>query len=275
MASTQTRRLPSWNTLDLDILRAEVRSFIAANPPRRPHGYGHLEWRQAWARTKFDHGIAAPAWPTAWYGMDLALPQLVVYYEEMAAARAPGAPSPGAGMVGPAILQHGTDEQRERFLPRLLRGEDLWCQGFSEPGAGSDLPSLRTRAERDGDVYVVTGQKVWTTMATQSNWCFALVRTGSSGSRQRGITYLLIDMTLPGVEVRPLRNMAGNEHFAELFFDEVRVPLDCRIGDENDGWRVTRTTLGHERSTNAIGRDGIYRSIIADLIALAVENGRR
>jgi alkylation response protein AidB-like acyl-CoA dehydrogenase len=231
MASTEARRSLSWKSLDLDALRFEVRSFIEANPPRRPPGYGQLEWRQAWARTKFDHGIAAPAWPAAWYGMELTLPQLVVYYEEMAAARAPGAPTPGAGMVGPAILQYGSDEQRRRFLPRLLRGEDLWCQGFSEPEAGSDLPSLRTQAERDGDVYVVTGQKVWTTMATQSNWCFALVRTGSSASRQRGITYLLIDMTLPGVEVRPLKNMAGNEHFAELFFDEVRVPLDCRIGD--------------------------------------------
>jgi alkylation response protein AidB-like acyl-CoA dehydrogenase len=277
MASAETGRASRWNRLDLDTLRAEFQRFLAENPPGRPprNAQGQLEWRQAWARTKFEHGIAAPAWPTDWYGMGLTLSQLVVYHEEMAAARAPGAPSPGAGMVGPAILQHGTDEQRKRFLPRLLRGEDLWCQGFSEPGAGSDLPSLRTRAVRDGDVYVVTGQKVWTTMATQSNWCFALVRTGSTESRQRGITYLLIDMSLPGVEVRPLRTMAGNYHFAELFFDGVRVPVDCRIGEDNDGWRVTRTTLGHERSTNAIGRDAVYRSIVADLIELAAQNGKR
>jgi alkylation response protein AidB-like acyl-CoA dehydrogenase len=156
-----------------------------------------------------------------------------------------------------------------------LRGDDIWCQGFSEPGAGSDLPSLRTRAIRDGDHYVVTGQKVWTTMATVSNWCFALVRTGDEAARQRGISYLLIDMSLPGIDVRPLRTMAGNEHFAELFFDGVRVPVDCRVGDENDGWRVTRTTLGHERSTMSIGRDARYRSIVRDLVALAADAGKR
>ena len=264
-----------WNELPVDDLRSRLRTFVESNPPEpQPRdSSAQLRWRRQWAATLFEHGLAAPAWPRAWFGMELTLPQLVVYYGEMARGRVPGAPSPGAGMVGPAILQHGTDEQRRRFLPRLLRGDDVWCQGFSEPGAGSDLPSLRTRAIRDGDSYIVSGQKVWTTMATLANWCFALVRTGAEADRQRGISYLLIDMSLPGIEVRPLRNMAGNDHFAELFFDEVRVPADCRIGAENDGWRVTRTTLGHERSTMSVGRDARYRSIVRDLIALARERG--
>lgn len=265
-----------WPELHPDELRLELRRFLREHlpGPPPPGAAANLQWRRDWARGKFEHGIAAPAWPREWYGLALSLPQLVAFHEEMAVARAPGAPSPGAGMVGPAILQHGTDEQRIAFLPRLLRGDDVWCQGFSEPGAGSDLPSLRTRAERDGDDYVVNGQKVWTTLATEATWCFALVRTGAEESRQLGITYLLVDMATPGVEVRPLKTMAGNTHFAELFFTDVRVPVANRIGAENDGWRVTKTTLGHERSTNSIGHESRFRSIVANLTEIARGLGR-
>ena len=264
-----------WNELTTDELRVRLREFLDEHRPEpTPRDKGdQLAWRKAWAATMFEHGLAAPSWPREWWGMALSLPQLVVYYEEMARARVPGAPSAGSGLVGSSVLTHGTDEQRRRFLPGLLRGDDVWCQGFSEPGAGSDLPSLTTRARRDGDEYVVSGQKVWTTSASLANWCFALVRTGTEADRQKGITYLLVDMSLPGVEVRPLKTMAGNTHFAELFFDEVRVPVDCRIGAENDGWRVTRTTLGHERSTMSIGHNARYRSIVGELAQLARDRG--
>jgi len=264
-----------WSAMEPPELAGELREVIERNlPGRAPREPAeHLEWRRAWARVLFGEGIAAPAWPVEWYGMGLSLPQLVAYYETMAEYRLPGAVSPGAGMVGPAILLHGTDEQRRHFLPRVLRGDDVWCQGFSEPEAGSDLPALRTTAIRDGDHYVVNGQKVWTTLATEATWCFALVRTGPEGSRQRGISYLLVDMASPGIEVRPLKTMAGNTHFAELFFTDVAVPVEQRVGAENEGWRVTRTTLGHERSTNAIGKNARYRLIVDDLAALARDRG--
>jgi alkylation response protein AidB-like acyl-CoA dehydrogenase len=257
-------------------LRARLRAFLRdhhpGKPPRREDE--QFEWRRAWARTLVEHGFAAPSWPRRWYGMALDLPQTVIYHEEMAAARAPGPPHVSVNMVGPTIIQHGTDEQRQRFLLPMLRADEIWCQGFSEPGAGSDLPSLRTRAVRDGDEYIVNGQKVWTTLAHRADWCFCLVRTGNEASRQRGISYLLADMRSPGLEVRPLKTMAGNTHFAELFFTDVRVPVANRVGAENDGWRVTRTTLGHERATTPLAKTVRYRSIVGDLHELARSRGR-
>jgi alkylation response protein AidB-like acyl-CoA dehydrogenase len=206
--------------------------------------------------------------------MDLGLKDQVIYHEEFAKVRRPTHPGPGIFVVGPTIIKHGTEEQRERFLRRGLRGDLIWVQGFSEPEAGSDLPSLRTRAERAGEEYIVTGQKIWITNARNADWLFALVRTGPRESRQHGISYLLIDMASEGVTVRPLRDMTGGSSFCEVFLDGVRVPVSNRVGEENGGWRIARTSLGHERSTAGVAQGMRYRRIIDELHGLARERGR-
>jgi len=232
-----------------------------------------LVFQRAWATCLHDHGWAAPSWPRRWGGMELPVDKLVPYYEELALARVPAHPSPNAFIVGPTILAFGTPWQQERFLLPIVRGEELWCQGFSEPGAGSDLPSLLTRAELVGTEYVVNGQKLWTSRAMAADWMFALVRTGDVASRQRGLTYLLIDLKTPGITIRPLRDMTGGAYFGEVFLDDVRVPVTQRVGDENDGWRIARTSLGHERSTSRIGMVVRYRRVVAELIDLARDQG--
>ena len=256
--------------------RDELRAFLRANDPgRAPKDPAErLGWQRQWAALLVDEGFAAPSWPKQWGGMDLPLAEQVIYHEEFAKVRRPAHPGPGIFVVGPTIIKHGTDEQRERFLRPGLRGDIIWVQGFSEPEAGSDLPSLRTRADRDGDEYVVSGQKIWITNARNADWLFALVRTGSRGSRQRGISYLLIDMASAGVTVRPLRDMTGGSSFCEIFLDRVRVPVANRVGEENDGWKIARTSLGHERSTAGVAQGMRYRRIVDELHALARELGR-
>lgn len=259
-----------------DAFRDRVRAFLQANDPgRAPKDPAErLEQQRRWAALLVDEGFAAPAWPREWGGMDLELADQVTYHEEFAKVRRPAHPGPGITVVGPTIIKHGTDEQRERFLRPGLRGDIIWVQGFSEPEAGSDLPSLRTRAERDGDSYVVSGQKIWITNALNADWVFALVRTGSRESRQNGISYLLIDVSSPGVTVRPLVDMTGGSSFCEIFFDEVRVPVSNRVGAENEGWRIARTSLGHERSTAGVAQGMRYRRIVDELHALAKQLGR-
>jgi alkylation response protein AidB-like acyl-CoA dehydrogenase len=256
--------------------RDELRAFLQANDPGRgpKDPVDRLAWQREWAALLVDEGFAAPSWPTEWGGMDLSLKEQVIYHEEFAKVRRPAHPGSGIFVVGPTIIKHGTDEQRERFLRSGLRGDIIWVQGFSEPEAGSDLPSLRTRADRDGDEYVVSGQKIWITNAGNADWLFALVRTGSRESRQHGISYLLIDMASPGVTVRPLRDMTGGSSFCEIFLDQVRVPVANRVGEENEGWKIARTSLGHERSTAGVAQGMRYRRIVDELHALAAELGR-
>jgi len=206
--------------------------------------------------------------------MDLPLAGQLAYHEEITAAGVPGHPSPPAFIVAPTLILHGTDEQRARFLGPLLSADELWCQGFSEPGAGSDLASLTTRAERDGDVYVVNGQKVWTSYSEFADWMFALVRTGPPGSGPDGISYLLVDMRSPGIDVRPLRDITGRADFSEVFFDDVRVPVANRVGEEHGGWAITRTSLGHERATAFMAGQMRYRRVVDELIDLAKKSGR-
>ena len=256
--------------------RERVRAFLDANDPGRgPKGRGaKLAWQREWAALLVDEGYAAPAWPTQWGGMDLDLADQVIYHEEFARVRRPAHPGPGIFVVGPTIIKHGTDEQRDRFLRAGLRGEIIWAQGFSEPEAGSDLPSLRTRAQRDGDHYVVSGQKIWVTNAHNAEWLFTLVRTGTQESRQHGISYLLIDLSSPGVTVRPLQDMTGGKSFGEIFFDDVAVPAANLVGEENDGWRIARTSLGHERSTAGVSQAMRYRRFVDELYELARELGK-
>ena len=192
-------------------------------------------------------------WPAEGGGRGSSPVEQLIFKEECERA---GAPYVGVNFVGllhagPTIIAEGTAAQKERYLPAILRGEEVWCQGFSEPDAGSDLASLRTRAVRDGDDYVVTGSKIWTSHAEVADFCELLVRTGEE--RNRGITWLIMPMDSPGIEIRPLRTIAGTTEFAELFLNEVRVPVANRVGDENDGWRVTMVTLSFERGTAFVG----------------------
>jgi alkylation response protein AidB-like acyl-CoA dehydrogenase len=266
---------PSVLELTEDDFRHALRTFLGQHHPgpEPEDPADRLAFQRAWAACLHDNGWAAPSWPRRWGGMALPVDKLVPYYEELALARVPAHPSPNAFIVGPTILAYGSRSQQERFLLPIVRGEELWCQGFSEPGAGSDLASLRTRAERVDDGYVVNGQKVWTSRAMTADWMFVLVRTGDSSSRQRGLTYLLIALSSPGVTVRPLRDMTGGSYFGEVFLDDVRVPVSQRIGDENDGWRIARTSLGHERSTSRIAMVVRYRRVVAELIDLARGRG--
>lgn len=241
--------------------------------PRPTTSRERLAAAAAWQSELVDAGLAAPGWPSWAGGMDLPLEDQLDYYRMTSAAGAPKHPSAMSFIVAPTIILHGTQAQRDRFLEPLLRADELWCQGFSEPGAGSDLASLATRAVRDGDVYRVTGQKVWTTKADKADWMFALVRTGPAGRSTSGITYLLIRMDSPGVEVRPLRDAAGGRHFAEVFFDDVEVPVANRLGEEGGGWSIMRTSLGHERATAFLADEFRYRSTVDKVVALAAERG--
>lgn len=202
-----------------------------------------------WQRSLWEAGYVGLNWPRAYGGQEATLTQQVVVTQELVRASAPPLINTiGLTILGPTLVQHGTEAQRQRFLPRILAAEDLWCQGFSEPDAGSDLASLKTRATLDGDEFVVTGQKMWTSMAPIADWCFLLVRTDPDAPKREGISYLLCDMRTPGITVVPLRNAGGGIHFSEVFFDEVRIPADQLVGELHGGWAITRTTLQHERS---------------------------
>jgi alkylation response protein AidB-like acyl-CoA dehydrogenase len=205
-----------------------------------------------WWERLADSGYAVPTWPREWYGLGLSSRAAAVVHEERKRAGAYGAPSGiGVMMAGPTIVSHGTDEQRKRFLPDMVNGKEVWCQLFSEPGAGSDLASLSTRAERDGDEWVVNGQKVWTSGAQFSKWGILIARTDPDQPKHRGITYFVIDMEQPGIEVRPLREMTGGATFNEVFFTDARVPHENLIGAVNDGWGVAVTTLAPSAARSA------------------------
>lgn len=258
-----------------DEFRARLREFFTAHHPGRPpkDPDERVVWTKAWHATMFDNGYAGPSWAREFGGMELPFARQVIYQEELARARVPGPLGTGLGIVAPTIMKFGTEEQKERWLAPMLRADMVWAQGYSEPDAGSDLPSLRTTARREGDQYVVNGQKVWTTHATQADVFFTLVRTGSRESRQRGITYLVVDAHAQGVVVRPLRDLTGGHAFAEVFFDDVRVPVADRIGEENEGWPLVRTSLGHERAAGAMNQAALYRRVLTELEELARERG--
>jgi alkylation response protein AidB-like acyl-CoA dehydrogenase len=213
-------------------------------PARRAYDTG-------WQRKLFDAGYAGVSWPKAYGGRDATLTEQLVWYEETARA---GAPYVGINFVGllhggPTLIAEGSPEQKARHIPRILRGEEVWCQGFSEPSAGSDLAALRTSAVRDGDHYVVSGQKIWCSFAQVADYCELLVRTDPNAPKHRGITWLILPMDLPGISIRPLPTLMGESEFSEVFLDGVRVPVENRVGTENDGWRVTNVTLRFERGT--------------------------
>ncbi|MEX2256138.1 MAG: acyl-CoA dehydrogenase family protein [Acidimicrobiia bacterium] len=232
-------------------------------------GSPELAKHQEWNATLADAGYAAISWPVEYGGRDAGVMDQVVYAEEMHRAGAPHTVNLiGLSNVAPSIMSYGTDEQKTALLPRMRRGNDIWCQGFSEPDAGSDLASLKASAVRDGDHYVVNGQKTWNTLGHLSNWCELLVRTDTEAPKHKGISCLLVDMTLPGVEVRPITTIVGESDFNEIFLTDVRVPVSALLGAENEGWRVAMTTLTHERGGVAALHLGL-RARIGELLDLA------
>ncbi|MFI9233696.1 acyl-CoA dehydrogenase family protein [Streptomyces rimosus] len=262
-------------TPEEEAFRARLREWLAKALPELPARPDPLDWpgRRAydlgWQRRLYDAGYGSLHW-------DASPTRRLIFLEETELA---GAPYVGANFVGllhagPTIAAEGTDEQRARWLPPILKGEAVWCQGFSEPDAGSDLASLRTRAVRDGDHYVITGQKTWTSHAEIADWCELLVRTDPAAPRHRGISWLAMPMDAPGITVRPLRTLAGPAEFAEVFLDEVRVPVANRVGAEHDGWRVTMVTLSFERGTAFVGEVVACRRMLGRLARTARANGR-
>lgn len=240
---------------DVRAFRDEVRAFLAAELTpdlvragrRATSVFFHPDVSLKWQAILNARGWAAPDWPEEYGGPGWDDVQRYVFAEEAARAGAPGLAPQGLKMVAPVIMHYGTDAQRDEYLPRILSGEDYWCQGYSEPGAGSDLARLSLRAVRDGEDYVLNGSKIWTTHAQFANRMFCLVRTSSEGRPQSGITFLLLDMALPGITVRPITTLAGEHEFNQVFFDDVRVPVSGRLGEENDGWTVAKHLLTFER----------------------------
>ena len=229
-----------------------------------------------WHRILAQKGWVAPDWPVEWGGTDWTVVQRYIFEEECGAAGCPQIVAFGVRMCAPVLLRFGTDAQKKRFLPRIYRGEDFWCQGYSEPGSGSDLASLKTRAVRQGDHYVVSGQKIWTTLAQHADWIFCRVRTdGTREQRQEGISFLLIDMRSPGITVRPIILLDGGHEVNEVFFDDVKVPVENLVHEENKGWTVAKYLLGYERmGTGRIGASKRELATLKDVAARAVKNGK-
>jgi alkylation response protein AidB-like acyl-CoA dehydrogenase len=254
--------------------RVRLRDFLAAHRDRPPKDKAkRLQWARAFHADLEEAGLAAPGWPADAGGMALDLADQIAYHRLMTTARAPKHPCGLSFIVAPTLIKHGTPGQKARFLRPLLRADEFWCQGFSEPGAGSDLTALSTRAVRDGGDYLVTGQKIWTSMADKADWMFALVRTGPPEPGPEGISYLLIPMDAPGITTRPLRDISGGAHFAEVFLDDVRVPVTNLVGEEGGGWAIARTSLGHERATAFLSDEFRYRRIVDELFSLALTTG--
>jgi alkylation response protein AidB-like acyl-CoA dehydrogenase len=266
---------------EAEAFRAELRAWLDENlrndlPDQMEQleaGSVALERLREWNRTLADAGYAALSWPEEYGGRGAGLLDQIVFNEEMDRVQAPGPVNIiGIPNIAPAIMQWGAEEQKARFLPRMMRGDDIWCQGMSEPNAGSDLASLQCRAVLDGDVFVVNGQKTWNTLGHIADWCQLYVRTDTSVAKHKGISCLLVDMSLPGIEVRPLVTITGEPGFSELFFTDVRVPSSALLGPLNEGWKVATTTLAHERAGVAKLHLSLRRGV-RELIETARANG--
>jgi alkylation response protein AidB-like acyl-CoA dehydrogenase len=251
-----------------EAFRSELRAWLAANVPRESLPLtldAEAAYLTRWQRTLYDGGWAAVHWPRAYGGRGASLTETAIFQEELARARAPQMMNRvGINNVGPTLIAHGSEAQRRRYLVKILSCEEIWCQLYSEPNAGSDLAALRTRAERQGDHFVVNGQKVWTSYAQFAAFGILLVRTDPSAPPHRGISCLLVDMRSPGITIRPLRQLTGSAEFSETFFDNVLVPRDNLIGPENEGWRVATTTLAHERGTAFSFKEQVLHKIYVD-----------
>jgi alkylation response protein AidB-like acyl-CoA dehydrogenase len=261
--------------------REEVREFIRTQLPTdiaRKAAFGQRFSREdivCWMRILHAKGWATPSWPVEWGGTGWDLVKQYIFREEVWMAPAPELFTFNVNMIGPTLIAYGSEAQKQHFLPRIANLDYWFCQGFSEPGSGSDLASLRTRAVRDGDHYVINGQKVWTTQGHHANWCFILVRTDPDAKPQQGITYLLMDMTTPGISLRPIVTIDGHHEFNEMFLEDVRVPVANRIGEENRGWDYAKYLLSHERT--GVARTGLtkMRIELAKQMAMDIVAGGR
>ena len=267
-------------TPDEQQYRDQVRAWLAANLPSNWEGLGDgtsenmdqwMAFLKDWQRKLYEAGWAGISWPKEYGGRGATINEQLIFTEEMALAKAPNSMNVAIGieLVGPGIIHHGTEAQKLRYLRKILSAEEIWCQGFSEPGAGSDLASLQTRAVLEDDHFVVTGQKVWTSWAEYSDFCILLARTDPAAPKHKGISCLLVDMRSPGVTIRPTVQITGEAEFSEVFFDGVRVPRENLVGEINQGWAVAMTILMHERGTSAIGYQIRFRNELDELIGLA------
>jgi alkylation response protein AidB-like acyl-CoA dehydrogenase len=257
--------------------RAELRGWIAANLPEENRGgrggaQRFEEFGREWSKQLYDAGYAGLTWPKEYGGAGAPYSYQAIFYEEMAAAAAPPHIGViGLGMAGPTIMVHGTEAQKSRHLAKILSGEDVWCQGFSEPDAGSDLAAARTRAEQRDGAFVVNGQKVWSSFAHIADWCILVTQSDPDGPRYKNLTYLIVDMHAPGVEVRPLRQITGEAEFNEIFFTDVEVPAENVLGEVGQGWQVAMTTLLHERGTLGFALSAALDANVRRLVELARE----
>ncbi len=267
-----------------EAFRLEVRDWLETNlvgefaALRGRGGSGDLEGavevRRAWETRLAEGGWTCVGWPKQWGGRGLELSQEVIFNEEYARSRAPGRLGHiGETLLGPTLIAFGSEEQKGRFLPPIVRTEELWCQGYSEPNAGSDLANVQCRAERVGDAWVLNGQKVWTSLATISDWCFVLCRTDPAAPKHQGISYLLVPMRQPGVEVRPIRQITGTSEFCEVFFDGARTAAANVVGAVNGGWQVAMGTLAFERGASTLGQQMMFAIELDEVIAAAKANG--
>lgn len=258
----------------LDHFRAQCRDWLQDNAPtakRPPDGLALRDYDLAWQRTQYEGGWAGVSWPKEYGGRGLSVLEQLIWHEEYARAGAPPSASMFVALshAGPTLIVQGSDEQKQRYLPKILKGEENWCQGFSEPGAGSDLASLKTRGVVDGDHLVVTGTKIWTSYAEGANRQELLVRTDPDEPRHRGLTWIVCDMDLPGIDIRPITAMSGVTHFAQVFYDEVRIPLANVVGAIDKGWAIAMTTLGFERGTGTIAHQIELANGVERLIEIA------
>ena len=247
-----------------EAFRLRVRQWIETHPHGR---LDTLDQKKAWQRTLYDAGFVGMGWPREYGGQDARPMEQAIVAEEMARGDVPGAVnSLGLGFIGQTLIAHGTEEQKRRYVQRILTAEDVWCQLYSEPDSGSDLASLKTRAERQGDSWIVNGQKVWTSLGPIADYGVLLARTDASVAKHKGISYFILDMHSPGVEVRPLKQITGSSEFAEVFFTNVRVPAENLIGREGQGWELAQTTLGFERGGNTLARVTRHQAALTRLL---------
>lgn len=248
--TTSLYRLDDFDALDDEAFRAIARAFLKEHYPqdlRNPPKRLHWDEIRCWYMTLTAHGWLAPGWPRTHGGMGLSAAKQLIYMEEFEQFGAARMPDHGIMLLGPLLIRYGSTAQQQEFLPKIISGEHIWCQGYSEPNAGSDLANVQTRAVLDGEHWVVNGQKIWTTLAQDADWIFMLVRTDPAARKQEGISFLLVPMNSPGVTVRPILNLEMQDEFCEVFFDDVRVPRENLVGEINKGWSMAKALLGFER----------------------------